>query len=439
MAKYSFPRVITSAVAPTPQDDTTLGYIIGQPWVTTGSTKVYYVCKDNSAGAAIWTQVLDSDMYNSLLQRIIIIETVLSGVSADFSATNASGTVPLTVQFHDLSVGGATSWLWNFGDGNTSTIENPSHIYTQLGNYNVSLTVSDGTDTNMMSKPNFIIANQNLNADFTADNSYGMPPFTAHFISLPSGGSGAYSYLWNFGDGGASNINNPTHVYSQLGSYNVSLTVNDGLTTATKNKTGFITVTNSSDPYIIPTNLKFGQILVSSYSNNIYTAPTGWAITHALDDTALQIKHNLAVDPIQWSGVNLTGTTDVFLVPSSQRGLVNIDTNTCYISQTYNENMLINLLFDSVPSLNAMTIYRVHVGSLSSGTIAGPLPWTIVKNGYNLDITHNKTAQPIYWTSSDFIPSPMQNVQYSAPGVLSLTRVNLIGKDSFTVDFYFAS
>jgi PKD repeat protein len=67
----------------------------------------------------------------------------------DFNASPTSGPVPLTVYFEDLSTS-ATSWLWDFGDGSTSTKQNPSHTYIDAGEYTVSLTVegSLGSATN---------------------------------------------------------------------------------------------------------------------------------------------------------------------------------------------------------------------------------------------------------------------------------------------------
>jgi PKD repeat protein len=69
--------------------------------------------------------------------------------SADFSASPLSGSVPLTVTFTDLSAGVISSWSWDFGDGGTSTIQDPTHTYTVPGTYTVSLTISGigGSDT----------------------------------------------------------------------------------------------------------------------------------------------------------------------------------------------------------------------------------------------------------------------------------------------------
>lgn len=69
--------------------------------------------------------------------------------TADFVGTPLSGTTPLSVAFTDLSTQSPTSWLWDFGDGSTSTSQNPTHSYTLSGNYTVSLTATNanGSDT----------------------------------------------------------------------------------------------------------------------------------------------------------------------------------------------------------------------------------------------------------------------------------------------------
>ena len=58
---------------------------------------------------------------------------------ANFSAIPSTGTTPLSVSFLDTSTNTPTSWLWNFGDGNTSIVQSPTHIYSIAGTYTVSL------------------------------------------------------------------------------------------------------------------------------------------------------------------------------------------------------------------------------------------------------------------------------------------------------------
>jgi PKD repeat protein len=64
----------------------------------------------------------------------------LTTVQADFTQNVTSGAAPLTVQFTDKSSGKANSWIWDFGDGSTSGLQNPVHVYTSAGTYTVTLT-----------------------------------------------------------------------------------------------------------------------------------------------------------------------------------------------------------------------------------------------------------------------------------------------------------
>lgn len=81
-------------------------------------------------------------------------------ITADFTANSTSGDAPLTVQFTDLSAGDITGWLWDFGDGDTSTFQNPSHTYDIPGRYTVTLEVTgaDGSDT--VTKTDYIRVNE---------------------------------------------------------------------------------------------------------------------------------------------------------------------------------------------------------------------------------------------------------------------------------------
>jgi regulation of enolase protein 1 (concanavalin A-like superfamily) len=80
-----------------------------------------------------------------------------------FSAYPLSGTVPLTVTFTDLSTGAVASWLWSFGDGVSSTLQNPTHTYTTEGVYTVTLTVSGPGGSEMNAKAAYITAREEYN------------------------------------------------------------------------------------------------------------------------------------------------------------------------------------------------------------------------------------------------------------------------------------
>lgn len=79
---------------------------------------------------------------------------------AAFSATPISGCAPLAVNFTDQSTGSPTSWNWIFGDGGTSTAQNPSHQYAGAGTYDVTLTVTNTYGSNSTIKTNFITVSE---------------------------------------------------------------------------------------------------------------------------------------------------------------------------------------------------------------------------------------------------------------------------------------
>ena len=91
---------------------------------------------------------------------------------ADFSADTTSGSSPLTVKFTDTSSNYPTSWLWDFGDGVTSTEQNPTHTYTKPGNYTVTLTASNLAGSNTVTKTSYItVPKSDVYVNVTPSNS----------------------------------------------------------------------------------------------------------------------------------------------------------------------------------------------------------------------------------------------------------------------------
>jgi len=81
-----------------------------------------------------------------------------SGITVEFSATQRSGDAPLTVQFSDLSDGeGISAWAWDFGDGGSSSTQNPSHTFTTDGSYHVTLTVTGTAGTETLTRSDYIV------------------------------------------------------------------------------------------------------------------------------------------------------------------------------------------------------------------------------------------------------------------------------------------
>lgn len=159
---------------------------------------------------------------------------------ADFTAVPDSGGVPLIVTFTDQSAF-ATSWAWDFGDGQTDNIQNPTHTYTTVGIYTVQLTASNecGTDTAFAT----VKVTEPLEpprADFTADTTSACQLQPVTFTDLSTGIITLWS--WDFGDGGTSNMQHPRYTYSAPGSYTVTLTVSGPGGFDDTTKVNFITV-----------------------------------------------------------------------------------------------------------------------------------------------------------------------------------------------------
>lgn len=139
---------------------------------------------------------------------------------ANFSNNVSEGEIPLTVEFTDTSEFATSGVTWDFGDGSEiDTSSNPTHTYNEIGTYTVTLTASNGVETD--SKTETIIATQKPTAEFNADPLVGYAPLSVTFTDLSYS---ATEWNWDFGDGTVSNGQNPTHTYSQAGSYTVTLT-----------------------------------------------------------------------------------------------------------------------------------------------------------------------------------------------------------------------
>jgi PKD repeat protein len=89
----------------------------------------------------------------------------------DFVATPTSGIPPLTVQFTDTTIGTPSSWNWNFGDGTTTTLQNPSHTYTAIGDYTVTLTTTNVFGSNTVTKVNYIRVTKKSFVDYVIEEN----------------------------------------------------------------------------------------------------------------------------------------------------------------------------------------------------------------------------------------------------------------------------
>jgi PKD repeat protein len=150
------------------------------------------------------------------------------------SADPASGNAPLEVHFTGNATGGKFpyAYSWDFNDGGTSSESNPTHTYSQAGTYLASLAVSDSLGATVGATAHVTANTPPLQiVSCSASPTSGSIPLAVNFSVTATGGTGAYGYAWNFGDGGSSTLQNPSHTYSTPGQYAGVITVTSGTQT----------------------------------------------------------------------------------------------------------------------------------------------------------------------------------------------------------------
>ena len=245
--------------------------------------------------------------------------------------------------------GSIASYSWTFGDGGTSTAQNPSHSYAAGGNYTVTLRVTDnqGAQSALTSKTVTVTApNQAPTANFTFScNALG-----CSFTSTSSDPDGSIaSYSWTFGDGGTSTAQNPSHSYATGGNYTVTLRVTDnqGAQSAPTSKTVTVTAPNqppvaafssscsgdacnftntSSDPdgSIASNSWNFGdgQTSITASPSHTYTASGTYTVQLTVTDNqgaTNSVSHTVTVNrpPVAAFSSSCSGLTCSFTSTSS--------------------------------------------------------------------------------------------------------------------------
>ncbi|MCF8257068.1 MAG: PKD domain-containing protein [Flavobacteriales bacterium] len=150
---------------------------------------------------------------------------VISDPNPVASASATEACLGLPNDFTDLSAiasGTVTGWDWDFGDGNTSTAQHPQHTYAAFGTYNVTLTVTSDLGCTDITAVNAMVHELPV-PSFAPINACHAANFP--FANTSTIGAGSIAgWAWDFGDGGTSAAQNPTHTYPAFGTYDVQLT-----------------------------------------------------------------------------------------------------------------------------------------------------------------------------------------------------------------------
>lgn len=177
----------------------------------------YYVSVKAINGAGLESSVVSSDG-----------QTLQSGSIppiADFNTPNTIICEGEGITFTNTS-SNATSFLWDFGNGTTSTDINPTVYYANSGNFTITLTAFNGSLSNQTTQSVSINLAAPPVPDFTTSSPAIYPDTTIYFTNTSTNGN---LYNWNFGDASFSTDTNPWHAYNGLGTYTVLLTASNGI------------------------------------------------------------------------------------------------------------------------------------------------------------------------------------------------------------------
>lgn len=212
----------------------------------------------------------------------------VTGVNVTASVADTLGCRPFTTSFQNNSPG-ATSWLWNFGDGNTSTQQNPTHTYTTAGVYTVTLTVTLGNCTSTITLPERVHVVRPI-PDFNSPTVAVCAPSLVQFNDLSTG---AIQWLWDFGDGTSSTVQNPSHIYSIPGSYTVSLRIWDSLgCTAIKVRNNYINVPGTYAYFTLISNTSCLNTFVQFSDSSVNALTWLWNFGDGYTSTQQNPSHN---------------------------------------------------------------------------------------------------------------------------------------------------
>lgn len=317
--------------------------------------------------------------------------SVGTGPSAGF----ASSTMGLTANFTNAS-NGATSYSWDFGDGESSTDANPSHTYAVDGIYTVVLTATNacGTASFTQTVSAFVVPT----AAFGANTTSGCAPLTVQFNNLSSANSSDFEWSFPGGTPSSSTDENPTVVYNTAGVYTVTLTVSNPAGQNTATQTNFIVVNTT------PSAGFTGSVNGATVSlNNTTTNATSysWNFGDGGSSSDANPTHTYAAD----------GVYDVTLIATNECG-----------STTVN---------------GQFTIVTPPTAGFSAGAASGCAPLNVT---FNNESSANATSFEWSFPGGTPASSTEENpaVTYNAVGTytVTLTVTNAAGSDTYTLPDY---
>jgi len=365
---------------------------------------------------------------------LVVYKPVSTKPVAVFSASPTSGKAPLNVKFTDASTGTPTKWKWNFGDGKTSTLQNPTHKYSAAGNYAVILTVSNSAGSNTLTKTGYIKVVSKPVAAFSASPTSGKAPLNVKFTDTSTGTP--TKWKWDFGDGKTSIKQNPTHKYYKAGKYTVTLKVTNAVGINTVTRSNYITVTEKPVAVFSASPISGKAPLNVKFTDKSTGSPTKWKWNFGDGTTSTKQnpihkysaagKYTVILKVTNAAGINTATKSKYITVTATSQ------TSTAALSESPTSTAALS---ESPTSTAALSESPTPIAALSASPTSGNVPLTV-------SFTDKSTGSPTKWKwdFGDGETSTTKNPthKYSATGkyTVKLTVTNAAGSNTKTKSKY---
>ena len=370
-----------------------------------------------------YTVTLTMTGANGCPGTISLNAVTLSPPLAGFTSTDTAGCEPLTVTFIDTSstIVPITNWLWTFGDGTTFVGQNPpAHTYN-LGVYDVSLTITTQTGCQgTVTIPAYIEVGKVDLVNFTIDQSPECAKRSIHFNNLSQvltpHTPDEVTYLWNFGDGGTSTLENPDHSYSQdTGYFDVTL---------------IVTFRGCSDTLTIP-DAVYIKAPISRFqpAQTLYCNPASLPVNVAVNDQSIIGKLSDDCAMIWKWGDGSTTTFDDPDFDDADLG------STSHNYANYGSYTIEQVIYNYTTGCADSTTQVVHISTVTAGILPPSNDSVCVNSSFTLGQNSTTWVDHPFgtysWSMGDGQILTGPNPSYAYPGfgtyTITLTATNNVG------------
>lgn len=361
---------------------------------------------------------------DTLSKQVVVDNVIVPG----FSATSVCQGI--NTEFSNstnTSCGVITDYLWRFGNGKKSTLENPKHLYTSAGTYSVTLVVTkQGNVKDSVTKS--ITVNANPSTGFSLSNS--CENVGTSFTNSSSIGSGSISSReWSFGDGNKSGSSSPSHTYLSDGNYTVKLvnTSDKGCKDSTSKS---ITIYDQPSSDFSFSSACLGQAVNFTNSTSIGSGTLSyvWKFGDGFSSTQKNPKYTYSVSGTYT--VTLIATSGNGCIDSVQKTLV-IDPSPTAAFTANDECSNVSTTFSNTSTISAGTLsYFWDFGDNTNSTSISPSHKYGTPGSYSvkLVITSNKGCKDSVTKTVRSLPAPVAN--FTVPSPCSGTKLTFSNASS---------